>query len=165
MKESMSMTTILQIVILFILLFAGIMALTINNSNAFGIKDEIVNIIEKSNGTYLNETNEELSQDIKDSLAEASYRTTGKCPDEFIGFDRSGKKVDSNENASICIREVNATDGLDSYLKEKLGNTVATGDFVPGSYYQIVVFFQLDIPVVKQIYNFQTMGETKIIYG
>ena len=44
MKESISMTAIFQIVILFILLFTAIMALTIHNSNAFGVKDEIVNI-------------------------------------------------------------------------------------------------------------------------
>ena len=41
---------------------------------------------------------------------------------------------------------------------------VATDDFVKGTYYQITVFFQLDLPVVKQIYNFQSKGETKIIY-
>ena len=43
MRESISITTIFQIVILFILLFTAIMALTINNSNAFGVKDQIVN--------------------------------------------------------------------------------------------------------------------------
>ena len=48
MKESVSVTTIFQIVILFILLFTAIMCLTINNSNAFGVKDEIINIVKKN---------------------------------------------------------------------------------------------------------------------
>ena len=58
MKESISMTAIFQIVILFILLFTAIMALTINNSNAFGVKDEIVNILELNGGKYLDDSNE-----------------------------------------------------------------------------------------------------------
>ena len=41
---------------------------------------------------------------------------------------------------------------------------VATEDFKSGSYYQVAVFYQLDLPIIKQIYNFQTVGETKIIY-
>ena len=45
MRESISITTIFQIFILFVLLFTAIMALTINNSNAFGVKDSIVNAI------------------------------------------------------------------------------------------------------------------------
>ena len=57
MKEAVSATTIFQIVILFILLFTAIMCLTINNSNAFGIKDEIINIIEMNNGNYLSNDN------------------------------------------------------------------------------------------------------------
>ena len=54
MKESMSITAIFQIVIVFILLFTAIMALTINNSNAFGIKDEVINILENNGGNYKN---------------------------------------------------------------------------------------------------------------
>ena len=44
MRETMSITAIFQIFILFILLFTAIMCLTINNSNAFGVKDSIINV-------------------------------------------------------------------------------------------------------------------------
>ena len=164
MKESMSVTTIFQIVILFILLFTAIMALTINNSNAFGVKDEIVNILELNGGKYLDDSNENLNEEIVDLLANTSYRTTGKCDEDFVGFDRSGAQVSTGQDASVCIREVNATSGLDNYLQDILGDTVAVGDFKTGKYYQIVVFFQLDIPIVKQVYNFESKAETKIIY-
>ena len=163
MKESMSVTYIFQIVILFILLFTAIMALTINNSNAFGIKDQIVNILEANGGKYIENGN--LTQEIVDLIESTSYRTTGKCDEDYQGFDRSGAPVSSNGDASICIREVNATDGVDNYLSSLIGeDKVATGDFMPGKYYQIVVFFQLDLPVVKQVYNFKSKAETKVIY-
>lgn len=162
MKESMSVTTIFQIVILFILLFTAIMALTINNSNAFGIKDQIVNIIEASGGNYIDSGS--LNEEIVSLIESTSYRTTGKCDEDFVGFDRSGAQVSTGQDASVCIREVNATSGLDNYLQDILGDTVAVGDFKTGKYYQIVVFFQLDIPIVKQVYNFESKAETKIIY-
>ncbi len=162
MKESMSITTIFQIVVLFILLFTAIMALTINNSNAFGVKDQIVNILETNGGNYM--SNGTLNEEIVDLIESTSYRTTGKCDEEFIGFDRSGAQVSYNQEASVCIREIDATGGLDDYLVGELQGAVATDDFIPGKYYQIVVFFQLDLPVVKQVYNFQSKAETRIMY-
>lgn len=166
MKEALSVTTIFQIVILFILLFTAIMALTINNSNAFGMKDEIISYIEANNGNYLNEDKSGLNEELVEKLANASYRTTGKCEDDedTKGYSRTGEELTSNENASICIKKIKATDEVDKFLSEELDHMVATDDFVKGTYYQITVFFQLDLPVVKQIYNFQSKGETKIIY-
>lgn len=159
----MSVTYIFQFVILFIFLFTAIMAYTINNSNAFGVKDEIVSIIEQNNGKYMDDG--VLSEEIVDLIESTSYRTTGKCDDGYQGFARNGEMVLSSERASICIREVNATDGVDSYLNELLGaDNVATEDSLRGVYYQIMVFYQLDLPIVKQYYNFSSKAETKVIY-
>ena len=46
MKEAIGGVSLFQIVILFLLLFTGVMCLTINHSKAFGVKDEIINILE-----------------------------------------------------------------------------------------------------------------------
>ena len=161
MKESVSVTTIFQIVILFILLFTAIMCLTINNSNAFGVKDEIINIIEMNNGNYLDGDN--LSTDIVDAISQEAYRTTGICEDGYTGYERNGAPVNTGDRASVCIKVVNVTSGIESYLDSILDGVVAT-DFVEGKYYQIVLFYQLDLPVLRQAYNFQTKGETRIIY-
>lgn len=164
MKESVSVTVIFQIFILFVLLFTAIMCLTINNSNAFAVKDEIVNIIESNNGKYLDDDNRNLSDEIVDLLSNASYRVTGMCGEGFTGYQRNGQQVGNNERAAVCIKEVSVTDYLDNYLNDVLDGMVATEDFKSGSYYQVAVFYQLDLPIIKQIYNFQTVGETKIIY-
>ena len=165
MKEAVSATTIFQIVILFILLFTAIMCLTINNSNAFGIKDEIINIIEMNNGNYLSNDNVSLNEEIVEAIANNSYRTTGVCDSTFDGFERNGEPVSRGEKASVCIKKIEVTDGIDKYLDSILGyGSYADDEFVTGSYYQVVVFYQLDIPVIKQIYDFTLKGETKIIY-
>ena len=164
MKESVSVTVIFQIFILFVLLFTAIMCLTINNSNAFAVKDEIVNIIESNNGKYLDDDNRNLSDEIVELLANASYRVTGNCGEGFTGYQRNGQPVGDNERAAVCIKKVSVTDYLDNYLNDELDGMVATEDFKSGSYYQVAVFYQLDLPIIEQFYNFQTVGETKIIY-
>lgn len=164
MKESVSVTVIFQIFILFVLLFTAIMCLTINNFNAFAVKDEIVNIIESNNGKYLDDDNRNLSEEIVELLANTSYRTTGVCDDDYTGYQRNGQPVGDNERAAVCIKEVSVTDYLDNYLNDELDGMVATEDFKSGSYYQVAVFYQLDLPIIEQFYNFQTVGETKIIY-
>ena len=159
MRESISITTIFQIFILFVLLFTAIMCLTINNSNAFGVKDSIINAIEALDGNYLDGA--DLNEEIVQVIQETSYRTSGKCPDGFDGFDRAGNSVGSNSSdAAVCIKEVDVTGGIDENL-----SGFAQDDFVDGKYYSVVLFFQLDIPVFKQIFNFQTKGETRIIYN
>ena len=165
MKEGMSITYIFQIVILFILLFTGIMALTINNSNAFAVKDYIVNYIEQHDGVYADESGV-LTSDLLDLINSTSYRSKGNCPAGYTGYDRNGRTVTSSQNASICIRGVNTRDGINNYLDSMLGsgNYYDTGKY-DGTYYQVIVFYQLDIPVVKQIFKFQTKGETRIIYN
>lgn len=165
MREAISITTIFQIFILFVLLFTAIMCLTINNSNAFGVKDSIINVIEANDGNYLDGA--DLSEEIVNVIAQTSYRTSGTCPDGYEGYDRSGSAVSNNSSdAAVCIRKVETTKEMDDYLASILGEeNVGTDDFVEGTYYQVVLFFQLDIPVIKQIFNFQTKGETRTIYN
>lgn len=172
MREGISMTAIFQIVIIFIVLFAAIMALTINNSNAFGVKDEIINAIESNNGEFFTNSNGYLSDEIVQPMKDASYRISGKCPtvdtydteDDYHGYDRNGKPVGQSEHAAVCIRKVNVMSKIDDYYYNKFGIKVARNDFYEGYYYQIVVFYQLDLPIINQVYNFQTKGETKIFY-
>lgn len=166
MKESVSLTTIFQIVILFILLFTAIMALTINNSNAFAVKDSITNIIELSEGNFLvnKSGNLALNDELVNSMSENSYRTIGTCEEGYTGFQKDGTKTNGTKSA-ICIKCTPATKEKDAYFASKYPGVVGSASSKEGNYYSIVVFYQLDIPVLNQVYNFQTKGETKIIFG
>lgn len=165
MKEAVGGVSLFQIVVLFILLFTAIMCLTINNANAFQIKDEIASIIETSEGNFV-DSKGNLNGEMVDAIANSAYRVTGKCEDGYIGYNRDGTRAGSGESASICIKCVNVTTNVDAYLKGTLGDKVATqGHSIHGYYYKITVFYQLDLPVINQVYDFKTRGETFTIYN
>lgn len=150
MREAIGGTWIFQIVIFFILLFTGYMCLSINHSKAFNVKNSIINVIERKgdNGINLNNPeHDEAIQQIVKYLKETSYRTTGKCPDgNYHGFNREGK-ID-NSNPAFCIEPVD----------------VATSSDLPSmTYYRIVVFYQLDLPIFRSVFQFRVTGDTKII--
>ena len=168
MKESIGGTQLFIIVISLILIFSGIMALTINHSNAFSIKDQIVTILEKNGGF---DTSQELVggsgytplEEIKDLLQETSYRQTGKCPTpdsengylEVGEYQRDGTKTSGNNLSSFCIVKMS-------------GNKTGAGSdsgVAQVYYYKIIVFYHLDLPVIKNIFNFRAVGETKALYN
>ncbi len=138
-----------NIVIFFILTFTGIMCLTINRSRAYQVKDEIITIIEENQGLYLNSidqgTNNEVLEKIVEVMQDKSYRTTSVCPsDEYFATDRNGN-LNSNE-PSLCIKQ-----------------TFSEGD-ERMSFYTVILFYRLDIPILREFFNFQIKGETKLIY-
>ena len=172
MKESFGIAFIAPIVILFILLFTGIICLTMNQAKAYGVKDEIITILQneeipKYSKTAKYEIKGETSAKISEHLNDAGYRITGKCPsDEWIGYDRNGNKVD--KNASYCIKINNISNAFSSDLADKCGsgNCEITSEGYPSMiYYDVVVFYQLDIPALNQFMNFKVYGSTKVLFG
>lgn len=151
MREAIGGTWIFQIVIFFILLFTGFMCLSINHSKAFNVKDMIVKEIERQEGINLsNPESDEAIQNIVKYLKETSYRTTGTCPSDYIGYNRDGQ-LDSR-NSAFCLRAVS---------KERVSQF---GNELPiMTYYQIVVFYQLDLPIFSAVFNFRVSGDTRII--
>ncbi len=168
MKEAMGGISIFQIVIVFILLFTAIMSLTINHTKAFGVKDEIINILESESGISVK--NGKLSDNtitrIVKTLKTGGYRTTGSCPDGYTGYDRNGDET--SKNASFCIKAVSANASFLNDLKEKCKNNkciVTPGNNPTMVYFDIKLFYQLDIPIIRNIFNFTINGSTKILFG
>lgn len=163
MKESIGGTQIFLIVISLILIFSGIMALTINRTNAFAVKDQLVSIIERAGGFDMDEQldpnlsypDDNVLKQIVDSLEHNSYRQTGKCPEptantKVSAYQRNGSSVSWNNEASFCIVQI---DGM-------------SPEGVPDVYYyQIIVFYSLDLPVLNTLFNFKAIGETKALYS
>jgi len=162
MKEAIGSTWLFQIVIIFIILFAGYMCLSINHSKAFAVKDDIIEIIERNNGVSLddNMVSSSTSKEIASKLMDSGYRTNGNCSSlssdsdkgSWVGFNREGK-VDNN-HATFCIRKVNVSGAVQ--VSNELPTTV---------YYQVAVFYQLDLPVLNHIMSFSVKGDTRLIYN
>ena len=174
MKESIGGIQLFLIVVILVLAFAGIMSLTINQSNAFAIKDQLVSILESAGGfdtsaecvsgscnTSLKD--QETLQKVIDSLDSNSYRQTGSCEmiEEnlnkhtnkavVVGYTRTGEKTITGKKDSFCIAKIPA-------------QKTNSEDTLKGYYYQIYVFYQLDIPIVNSLFNFRAIGETKLLY-
>lgn len=158
MKEAIGGTWLFQIVIVFILLFAGYMCLSINHSKAFTIKSEIIESISRHGKVE--------EKEIKEILQKASYRTSGSC-DKFnsnsekcydqagketqcwVGYDRDGKET-TKSNATFCLKKTWANNG----------NT----ELPPMYYYKVRVFYQLDLPVFNSLFSFTVKGDTTLLY-
>lgn len=161
MKESIGGTQIFILVVALVLIFSGIMALTINRSNAFSVKDQLVSIIEREGrfdmeseivGDRLSGKGDALTQ-IVESLEHNSYRQLGRCPESegntiVTAYQRNGSKVSGDNKASFCVVRISGESPIGA---------------PPVYYYQVIVFYTLDLPVLNTLFNFRVVGETKAL--
>ena len=177
MKEAIGGTWLFNIVIFFVLLFAGYMCLSINYSKAFNVKDRIINIIEHSGGIADIESKKDPTmKEIAEYLKKVGYRTTGKCKMKSGSFEekytygckRKGsnfecEKASTSDSYAFCIEEVPASTTYTGAVKK--GDKGAKDDeFINVNYYKIKVFYHLDIPVIRSAFNFSIKGDTKLLY-
>jgi hypothetical protein len=168
LREAIGGTWLFQIVIFFILLFTGFMCLTINHSKAYGVKSEILEVIERYNGVDLStdSSGSVVLEEIANILKHSSYRTTGKCPADvtssknkleivYQGYNREGKK--DKTNPAFCLAEVKMGDKNGSDIPQQVQE-------LPNMrYYRVVVFYQLDLPVFNELFMFSLTGDTKVM--
>lgn len=145
MRESIGGTWLFGIVVVFIVLFTSFLAISVNYSKAFKVKNYIVDTIEKYEG-HGPETQEiigKYNQNI-------GYGVASSCSNRGTGF---GKVIKSNggESFRYCVEcsepQISGT-----------GN-----NRMPKTYYTITVFFKLDLPIVGSIFVFPVTGQTKSI--
>ena len=174
MKESIGGTWLFGIVVTFVVLFTSFISLSTNYSRCFRIKDEIITTIEHYNGV-----NKKSVKKINEYLKGLGYATAGDCPENSMSND-SGKPEDgtwygfsrtndtnyvaNGKNVNYCIQKVTI---VKPYCTD--GNKV-TGINGPighprSAYYQVLVFFALDMPILRSIFNINISGETSVIYN
>ncbi len=142
MREAIGGTWLFNIVVLFVMLFTGYLCLAINYSRAYNVKNEIVDIIERENGY-----NDKAVKDIASYLTEIGYRTTGKCEEDMIG-NNSDKDFGVGENI-YCYKAI------------KVGGEE---DYAESVYYQVEVFFQIDLPIFRDWFTFSIKGDSNQLF-
>lgn len=156
MKEAFGGFSLFNIVIVFVLLFAGYISMSINYSKAYNVKNEILNIIRNQGGVCTSQTPDafncyNFSEQISDYFKEANYRSTGVCNSDdetgWVGYNREG--LLDNQNPAFCVKSIRANSN------SELPNAL---------YYQVKVFYQLDLPVIRSLFEFSIYGETARIY-
>ncbi len=139
MRESIGGTWIFSLVIVFIVLFTGYLAVSVNYSRAFKVKNGIISIIEQDEGHNLT-----AQEDITAYLNSSSYFVYGTCGSNEQGF---GKANAQSSKYRYCISKV-----------------VNNDTTIPSTRYYVKVFFRLDLPVLGDILTFPITGETKAVY-
>lgn len=135
MREAIGGTWIFGIVITFIVLFSSYLAISVNYSKAFHVKNEMVTIIEKYEG--YNSTSEEV---IQSYIQGYGYGVRGGCDNRGQGFDGTNNKY------KYCIK------------------CTSTNDTLKKNYYTVTVFFKLDLPIIGNVFTFPVTGTTKSIH-
>ena len=145
MRESIGGTWLFGIVVVFIVLFTSFLAISVNYSKAFRVKNFIVDAIEKYEG-HGNDT----QQIIENYNKQIGYGVGNSCSGRGSGF---GKIIRSNgtETSRYCV------ECHESFASEKNGNRM------PKTYYTVTVFFKLDLPIIGNLFVFPVTGQTKTI--
>ena len=142
MRESIGGAWILGIVMTFIVMFASFLAISINYSKAFKVKNNIVDLIEKNEGM-----SERTAEDIYQYLQTQGYILKDECDSGYVGFDMTSKATDQNKSL-YCVKR----------------NKITSETGLEKSYYSVEVFFRLDLPIVGDLMTFSVSGETMSIY-
>ena len=153
MREAVGSYFLTTIFVIFVVLFTGYMCLSINMNKAYKVKNEIINIIQKNNGFDSNS----LMQ-IQDYMTRIGYRTVGDCDAEknegFKGYGISGSASTSNR-AVFCVKMMDTKYTSSNHTKVQ---------FPEVAYYQVKVFFSVDLPIVRQFFTFGLKGSTKKLF-
>ncbi len=151
MKESVGILSLTNIVILFILVFTGYLCITLNQTKAYNVKNQVISIIQKNGGI-----NSQAVTEIQDYMSEVGYRSSGKCDNEDIS---------SITDFAITQKEglqTNGQKGMICIARHDINES--SGQFPRAAYYDIKVFFSVDMPIINTIFNFNLKGSTRMIY-
>ena len=143
MRTSIGTTWFLQLMILFILIFAAYIILTLQYSRTIKLKNEAVSMIEKYEG--ITDTSLKL---VNDYLKRYDYKTTGMCTNTgeagVYGASDLGtytlEPAEANKEYYYCIK------------KYKGANVT--------HYYQIILFYEFKLPVIGNTGAFNVRGVT-----
>lgn len=142
MREAIGGTWLFGLVITFIVLFASFLAVSINYSKAFNVKNNIVDLISKYEGNNCG-----ARKKIGTYLKDVGYLVPGKCEAGYDGYNLDGSKVNSNSKAYYCV---SSDENVGTVLTKK--------------YYRVLVFFRIDLPMIGDLTTFKIKGETESIY-
>lgn len=182
MKNGIANIWLLGIVIVFIALFSAYIAITINYSSSFKMKNEILSIIEKHKGltNYVGETKESMIegkgpvtanvgafQTINLFLLGNAYTAKGKCPSDsdipgtWYGVSDLGS-VSSLKSGSVSYEEADSSKKY-YYCFAKYNANQKSGRY-SSVYYRIRLFYKFEIPVLSDFLSIRVDGLTDEIY-
>ena len=155
MKTSIGGAWIFQLVIVFMLLFVSFLVVSLNYSKTFRLQNEVVDIIERSEGLT-----DQISTDgrsdggiqlIANYLTYSGYNVKGYCQDGYYGaISLDGNGSDDFELAKSDTKYYYCFRKQIVYFDKKTNM----------AYYDIDMFFSFDLPVLGNLFTFRVSGQT-----
>lgn len=174
MRESIGAAWIFSLVLVFILMFTGFVAVSINYARAFQLKNVVVNLIEENEGVYGRSTT--LENSIKEYIELNGYTAHDALPDNIEEEDSDGRNMkwervacvqNGNQINNECTVAIyRASQGDYDYLNDTKYKNAFKGTTIPvkRDYYKVITFFDFDLPVFRNLLTFRVNGETQVIY-
>ena len=177
MKESISNVWLLGIIMFFILIFAAYIAVTVDYSKTFKLKNEVLSIIEKNkgftdavgvdSGVSKIKSGENIrtgvgaAQTINVYLAAHAYTAKGYCPDD--GTQWYGMTDLVWEDSVLSYFESASSSKKYYYCVSKY-YTGKSSDYYKSIYYKIRLFYKVEFPVLQEFFSVKVEGITDEIY-
>ena len=151
MREGIGGVWLTQLIILFILIFVAFLALSLNYTKAFKVKNELLTIIEKREG--LTTGDDGSIAIIYNYLKSNGYFVTHACPEGSYGIrdlnNQSVNLVSKNDRTPYyyCVTKIK------SPMSNNNGNV----------YYKVNIFFYFNLPIIGDVFKFDVSGSTENI--
>lgn len=152
MRETIGGTWIMQLVIVFMLIFVAFLALSLNYSKAFQMKNELLTMIEKKEG-LTDGSNGSIAL-INNYLSSNAYRVKRACPVDSYGV--------SDLNRTTAEKVTNASSGKQYYYCVQKVDSPST-NHKEKVFYKVNIFFYFNLPIIGDIFKFTINGATNDI--
>lgn len=189
MKDSIANVWLLGIIITFILLFSAYIAITVDYSQTFKLKNEVLNIIEKNKGMTNNTGTTGASSKVGGSksitvdvgalqtinlyLAGNAYTAMGPCPDDgnvwygvydlkYTETNGFWEQVDTSKKKQYyyCFAK-HKTGQANIKYNNKVSSSSTTSSSI---YYKVRLFYNMEFPVLSDFFEVKVEGITNEIY-
>ena len=157
MREAYGSTWTLGLVLLFTIIFASYLAVSISYQMSFKLKNEVLGFIEREEGLTISSHDGKGAMPlINNYLQNSGYKQRGVCPEGWIGIKSLSSDISSNDyeysdggatKYFYCVNKVKVIDNVHPLR----------------AYYEVRLFYKFDLPVIGDIYTFEVDGETNEI--
>ena len=183
MRESIGATWIFGIVIVFVTIFTGYLAFSINFSKAFAMKDEIIDVLEKYNGPGNSTSSWSEAGGVSTTTAfceiykymlSVNYNAAGNC--HTITDYLYSHNAYSHRKWILGVNHAKATvygDSPDVFPTKRYNYCLVREDQtysgtdsqanINFSTYRVIVFFSVNINIMNLFADYYVTGETKNI--
>ncbi len=156
MKDAFGATYYLGTALLFISLFASLLAISLNYTKAFRIKNTIVSYIEKNDGCLQEDSN--LREKISNYVNKNNYLVTN------IIDDVVGNMMYESANGTTFVPDDGGCYDRGYCIYHYTSDGTSTNDFeYKGGYYKVVTYMQITFPFFGLNVTVPVTGETRLL--